>query len=101
MIALNDILILTTFIFCLGVLGIFLNANNLLKIFMCIELMLLAVSINFVAFSAIYKTLTGQVFALIILAVGAAEAAIGLAILILYYRNYRSISAQNAALMKG
>ncbi len=81
--------------------GIFLNRKNVIIILMSIELMLLAVNINFVAFSAYLGDLTGQVFAMFILTVAAAEAAIGLAILVVYFRNRGSIAVEDINLMKG
>ena len=85
----------------LGVLGIFVNRKNVIVILMSIELMLLAVNINLVAFSAQLGDLTGQVFALIILTVAAAEAAIGLAILVVFFRNRGSIAVEDVNVMKG
>jgi NADH-quinone oxidoreductase subunit K len=88
-------------LFTLGVFGIFLNRKNVIVILMSVELMLLAVNINFVAFSAFLGDLTGQIFALFILTVAAAEAAIGLAIVVVYYRNRGSIAVDDINLMKG
>jgi NADH-quinone oxidoreductase subunit K len=88
-------------LFTLGVFGIFLNRKNVIIILMSIELMLLAVNINLVAFSAFLGDLTGQVFALFVLTVAAAEAAIGLAILVVYFRNRGSIAVEDINLMKG
>ena len=88
-------------LFTLGMLGIFLNRKNVIIILMSIELMLLAVNINFVAFSAYLNDLIGQVFALFVLTVAAAEAAIGLAILVVYFRNRGSIAVEDINLMKG
>ncbi|MFC7400363.1 NADH-quinone oxidoreductase subunit NuoK [Chelatococcus sp. GCM10030263] len=88
-------------LFTLGVFGIFLNRKNVIVILMSIELILLAVNINFVAFSAYMGDIVGQVFALFILTVAAAEAAIGLAILVVYYRNRGSIAVEDINLMKG
>ena len=85
----------------LGILGIFLNRKNVIIILMSIELILLAVNINLVAFSAYLGDLVGQVFALLVLTVAAAEAAIGLAILVVYYRNRGSIAVEDINLMKG
>jgi NADH-quinone oxidoreductase subunit K len=82
-------------------LGIFLNRKNVIIILMSIELILLAVNINLVAFSTHLGDLVGQVFALIVLTVAAAEAAIGLAILVAYYRNRGSIAVEDVSLMKG
>ena len=88
-------------LFTLGILGIFLNRKNIIVILMSIELILLAVNINFVAFSAELNDLAGQVFALLILTVAAAEAAIGLAILVIFYRNRGSIAVEDVNSLKG
>ena len=89
-------------LFTLGFFGIFLNRKNVIIILMSIELMLLAVNINLVAFSTLYlNDLTGQVFAMFVLTVAAAEAAIGLAILVVYFRNRGSIAVEDINLMKG
>ena len=85
----------------IGMFGIFLNRKNVIVILMSIEIMLLAVNINLVAFSHFLKDLTGQVFALMILTVAAAEAAIGLAIVVVYYRNRGSIAVEDVSQMKG
>ena len=88
-------------LFTLGAAGIFLNRKNVITILMCIELMLLAVNINLVAFSTHLGSLDGQVFAMFILTVAAAEAAIGLAILVVYFRNRGSIAVEDINVMKG
>ena len=88
-------------LFVIGIFGIFLNRKNVIVILMSIELMLLAVNINFVAFSTHLGDLTGQVFALFVLTVAAAEAAIGLAILVVYFRNRGSIAVDDINIMKG
>ena len=88
-------------LFTVGILGIFLNRKNVIVILMSVELMLLAVNINLVAFSAFLGDLTGQVFALFILTVAAAEAAIGLAIIVVYFRNRGSIAVEDINMMKG
>ena len=88
-------------LFTTGVFGIFLNRKNVIVILMSVELMLLAVNINLVAFSSFLGDLTGQIFALLILTVAAAEAAIGLAIVVVYYRNRGSIAVDDINLMKG
>ena len=88
-------------LFTLGIFGIFLNRKNVIIILMSIELMLLAVNINLVAFSAYAGDLVGQIFALFILTVAAAEAAIGLAILVVFFRNRGSIDVEDVYLMKG
>jgi len=88
-------------LFTIGFLGIFLNRKNVIVILMSIELILLAVNINLVAFSAFLGDLVGQVFALLVLTVAAAEAAIGLAILVCYFRNRGSIAVEDVNMMKG
>jgi NADH-quinone oxidoreductase subunit K len=88
-------------LFTLGVFGIFLNRKNVIVILMSIELMLLAVSVNLVVFSAALGNLTGQVFSLFVLTVAAAESAIGLAIVVVYYRNRGSIAVEDINMMKG
>jgi NADH-quinone oxidoreductase subunit K len=94
-------LVVSGILFTLGVCGIFLNRKNIITILMSIELILLAVNINFVAFSVMLGDLTGQIFAMFILTVAAAEAAIGLAILVIYYRNRGSIAVEDVNMMKG
>ncbi|MGD9784190.1 MAG: NADH-quinone oxidoreductase subunit NuoK [Hyphomicrobiaceae bacterium] len=88
-------------LFTLGIFGIFLNRKNVIVILMSVELMLLAVNINLVAFSHFLGDLVGQVFALLVLTVVAAEAAIGLAIIVVYYRNRGSIAVEDVNMMKG
>ncbi len=88
-------------LFTLGMFGIFLNRKNVIVILMAVELMLLAVNINFVAFSHFLGDLVGQVFALFVLTVAAGEAAIGLAILVVYFRNRGSIAVEDINMMKG
>ncbi len=100
-VGMSHYLILAGLLFTMGVFGIFLNRKNVIVILMSIELMLLAVNINFVTFSAYLGDLTGQVFALFILTVAAAEAAIGLAILVTFFRNKGSIAVEDLAEMKG
>lgn len=100
-ITLTHYLFLSSILFTLGVFGMFLNRRNIIVILMCIELMLLAVNINFVAFSAFMGDLTGQVFSMFILTVAAAEAAIGLAILVVFFRNRGSVAVDDMAEMKG
>ncbi len=85
----------------LGVFGIFLNRKNVIVILMSVELILLAVNLNFVAFSAALGDLTGQIFAMFVLTVAAAEAAIGLAIVVVYFRNRGSIQVEDVNMMKG
>jgi len=101
MIALSDYLTLGAIMFSLSVAGIFLNRKNIIIILMSIELMLLSVNINFVAFSHFLGDLSGQVFVFFILTVAAAEAAIGLAILVVVFRNKRSIDVDELDTMKG
>ncbi len=98
---LNHYLVVAAILFTIGIVGIVLNRKNIIVILMAIELMLLAVNINLVAFSAYHDDLTGQVFALLVLTVAAAEAAIGLAILVTYYRNRGSIAVEDINAMKG
>ncbi len=100
-ITLAHYLSLAAILFALGLFGIFLNRKNVIIILMSIELMLLAVNINFVAFSSHLQDLVGQVFAIFVLTVAAAEAAIGLAILVVYYRNRGSIAVEDINMMKG
>ena len=98
---LEHYLILAAIIFTIGIVGIFLNRKNLIVILMCIELLLLAVNINLVSFSIFLNDLNGQIFTLFILTVAAAEAAIGLAIIVAYYRNTGSIAVENINTLKG
>jgi NADH-quinone oxidoreductase subunit K len=100
-IGLTQYLIVAATVFAIGVVGIFLNRKNVIIILMSIELILLAVNINFVAFSSYLHDLVGQVFALFVLTVAAAEAAIGLAILVVYFRNRGTIEVEDVNLMKG
>ena len=100
-IGLAHYLTVAAILFTLGLFGIFLNRKNVIIILMSIELMLLAVNINLVAFSTHLGDLMGQIFAMFILTVAAAEAAIGLAILVVYYRNRGSIAVEDINVMKG
>lgn len=100
-IGLSHYLSVAAVLFALGFLGIFLNRKNVIIILMSVELMLLAVNINLVAFSVELGNLIGQVFAMFVLTVAAAEAAIGLAILVVYFRNRGSIAVEDINLMKG
>ena len=100
-IVLEHYLFLGAIIFTIGVLGIFLNKKNLIIILMSIELILLSVNINFIAFSSYSGDLTGQIFAMFTLTVAAAEAAIGLAILVVFFRNQGSIEVQKISNLKG
>ena len=94
-------LALSSLLFVLGICGIFLNRKNVIVILMSVELMLLAVNINFVAFSVALGDIGGQIFAMFVLTVAAAEAAIGLAILVVFYRNRGSIAVEDINAMKG
>jgi NADH-quinone oxidoreductase subunit K len=100
-IGLEHYLTVAACLFTLGMLGIFLNRKNVIVILMSVELMLLAVNINFVAFSHFLGDLVGQVFALFVLTVAAAEAAIGLALVVVYFRNRGSIAVADINMMKG
>ncbi len=100
-VALGHYLTVAAILFTLGIFGIFLNRKNVIVILMSIELMLLAVNINLVAFSTHLGDLTGQVFAMFVLTVAAAEAAIGLAILVVYFRNRGTIAVEAVNMMKG
>ena len=101
MIEIQHFLILSSLLFLIGVFGIFLNRKNVIIILMSIELILLAVNINFVSFSYFLGDLTEQIFSLFVLTVAAAEAAIGLAILVCFFRNKGSIAVDDANVMKG
>ena len=100
-IGLGHYLTLSGVIFTIGIAGIFLNRKNIIVILMSIELILLAVNINFVSFSIFLNDLVGQIFTLFILTVAAAEAAIGLAIIVVYYRNSGTISVEKIDNLKG
>lgn len=100
-IGVNHYLSVAAILFAIGVLGIFVNRKNIIVILMSVELILLSVNVNLVAFSAYLHDLTGQVFALFVLTVAAGEAAIGLAILVVYFRNRGSIAVEDVNLMKG
>ena len=100
-IGLGHYLTLGAIIFNVGVVGIFLNRKNIIVILMCIELILLAVNVNLVSFSIFINDLTGQIFALFILTVAAAEAAIGLSIIVVYYRNSGTIRVEEINKLKG
>ena len=100
-IGLGHYLTVAAILFTLGIFGIFLNRKNVIIILMSIELMLLAVNINFVAFSAYLNDMVGQIFAMFVLTVAAAEAAIGLAILVVYFRNRGTIAVEDVNMMKG
>ena len=100
-IGLSHYLTVAAILFTIGVFGIFLNRKNIIIMLMSVELILLAVNINLVSFSVFLHDLVGQVFALFVLTVAAAEAAIGLAILVVYFRNRGSIAVEDVNLMKG
>ncbi len=97
----NHFTILSLILFCIGISGIFINRKNIISLLMSIELMLLAVNINFVSFSSFLQDLNGQIFSIFILTVAGAEAAIGLAILVIYYKNNKNIQTQNISSLKG
>ena len=101
MISLSDYLILSAIIFCIGLAGIFINRTNIITLLMCVELILVAVNTNFVAFSHYLGDSAGQIFVFFILTVAAAEVAIGLAILTLLFRNRGSISVDMTSSLKG
>ena len=100
-VSLEHFLLLGAILFTIGILGIFLNKKNVIIILMSIELILLSVNINFIAFSVYLGDLSGQIFAMFALTVAAAEAAIGLAILVVFYRNLGSIEVQQINKLKG
>ncbi|HPU14987.1 MAG TPA: NADH-quinone oxidoreductase subunit NuoK [Polymorphobacter sp.] len=101
MIGLGHYLTVGAILFVLGVLGIFINRKNVIVILMSVEMILLAVNINLVAFSAFLHDLSGQIFAMFVLTVAAGEAAIGLAILVIYFRNRGTIAVDDINMMKG
>ncbi|MBT5913285.1 MAG: NADH-quinone oxidoreductase subunit NuoK [Rhodospirillaceae bacterium] len=101
MISLSHYLVLGAILFAIGIVGIFLNRKNVIILLMAIELMLLAVNMNFVAFSHYLQDISGQIFVFFILTVAAAEAAIGLAILVVLFRNLRTINVDDLDKLKG
>lgn len=101
MIGMMDYLVLSAILFALSVMGIFLNRKNIIVVLMSIELMLLAVNFNFITFSSFLNNVAGQIFVFFTLTVAAAEAAIGLAILIVLFRNLKSINVQDMKQLKG
>ena len=101
MIGIEHYIVVSSILFVLGVLGIFLNRKNVIIILMAIELILLAVNINLVAFSVFLHDVVGQIFAMFVLTVAAAEAAVGLAILVTFFRNRGDIAVDDASMMKG
>ena len=100
-ISLGHYLFVSAVLFTFGVFGIFVNRKNVIVILMCVELMLLAVNINLVAFSVFQGNIVGQIFAMLVLTVAAAEAAVGLAILVTFFRNRGDIAVDDASVMKG
>ena len=98
---LSHYLAVSAALFTIGVVGIFVNRKNIIVILMAIELILLSVNLNLVAFSVFSGTIAGQIFAMLVLTVAAAEAAVGLAVLVVYFRNRGDISVENVDLMKG
>jgi len=101
LVSLSHYLVLGAILFAIGIVGIFLNRKNVIIILMSIELMLLAVNMNFVAFSYYLQDISGQIFVFFILTVAAAEAAIGLAILVVLFRNLRTINVDDLDKLKG
>ena len=101
MIGLGHYIVVAAVLFTIGVFGIFLNRKNVIIILMSVELILLSVNVNLVAFSSFLGDMVGQVFAMLVLTVAAAEAAIGLAILVVYFRNRGSIAVEDLNVMKG
>ncbi len=101
MLTLNCVLILSAILFSISVAGIFINRKNIIILLMCVELMLLAVNMNFIAFSHFHNDITGQVFVFFILTVAAAESAIGLAILVVLFRQRNTINVDDLGTMKG
>ncbi len=101
MLALADFLVVGAILFCVSVAGIFINRKNIIVLLMCIELMLLAVNLNFIAFSHFNQDISGQVFVFFILTVAAAESAIGLAILVVLFRNRSSINVDDISTLRG
>jgi len=97
----NNFIILSAILFCIGISGIFINRKNIISLLMSIELMLLAVNINFVTFSASLNNLVGQIYAIFVLTVAGAEAAIGLAIVVIYFHNRKTIETDSISSMKG
>lgn len=101
MVPITDVLIVSAIVFSISLVGIVLNRHNLITLLMCVELMLLAVNTNFILFSHYLNDVSGEIFVFFILAVAAAEAAIGLAILILIFRHQRTINVDDLDLLKG
>ena len=101
MIGIEHYVVVSSILFVLGVLGIFLNRKNIIVILMAIELILLSVNINLIAFSVFNGSIVGQVFAMLVLTVAAAEAAVGLAILVVYFRNRGEIAVEDVNVLRG
>ena len=101
MITITHFITLAIILFCIGVSGIFLNRKNIISLLMSIEIMLLSININFVAFSTMMQDMVGQIYAIFILTVAGAEAAIGLAILVAYFNKTRNIEIENISSLKG
>ena len=101
MLEINHFITLSALLFCIGISGIFINRKNVISLLMSIEIMLLSVNINLVAFSSFLHYMTGQIFAIFVLTVAGAEAAIGLAILVIYFNNNKNIEIKNISSMKG
>jgi NADH-quinone oxidoreductase subunit K len=101
MLEITHFITLSSILFCIGMSGIFLNRKNVISLLMSVEIILLSVNINFVAFSSFLHDLVGQIFAIFILTVAAAEAAIGLAILVIYFRNRQTIEIDSISSMNG
>jgi|TARA_B110000459_G_scaffold185621_1_gene216409 NADH-quinone oxidoreductase subunit K len=97
----QEYLILSSIVFIISLFGLLINRKNVISLLMCIELMLLAVNTNFITFSQYHQLLSGQIFVLFILAVAAAESAIGLAIFVLMYRNTKTVDLDNMAILRG
>jgi len=100
-IALSQYLIFSTILFSLGIAGIFINRKNVIILFMCIELLLLAANTNFIAFSRYYNDMLGQLFVFFVLTIAAAEAAVGLAIVIILFRRKRTVNVEDMSTLKG
>ena len=101
MIPVNEILILSALLFCISIAGVFLNRKNLIVLLMCVELMLLAVNMNFIAFSYHFSDITGQIFVFFVLTVAAAESAIGLAIIVVLFRQFQTINVEDMEQLNG
>ena len=97
----NHFIILSSILFCIGISGIFLNRKNVISLLMSVELILLSININFVAFSSFLHDLVGQIFAIFVLTVAGAEAAIGLAIAVIYFRNRKTLEITDISSMHG